>query len=750
MQPNGFLVATALTAACLALMLVNRSDFKATKNYDIATHSDVASTADSVPIIIVNRSNQAIPMGCGGAGLGAEVSSDREDGERLYRTGDYRKAIQAFRRALEQGARDPRSLLGLGISYVAVGEFQNAIQPLCTLRNDCHRKRCTAEKQDEERHHDGAFIRDEESERWSYSDALDDLPKQARDTLDYEARQALEKAVISVARQQGFQKDSAGSEYKNERHYLVLKASLQLARHYHRAKSIEETAALFRLAQENTRNIPTELITELSAPGTREERWSALARLALNASTKEEKEWYSQELKEESSFFSSGDIRAVAACHFDNINHLENFPTELETPSETAETSENNTPKVFRFEPDGKHKFYSANADYNNGIAAYDSESLQRAKDCFKKALGKYEELDRKIEVANTRYNLGCLAYSDGDLRSAKEQFKLAALTYRSDANHAEDDRQASYNVAALCVESKSYPEDEAFLRAYDDKYHSIESSALYGLFLMKMNRPIDALKPLKNSAILSLDSKAQFPPPHFWEEEKAVAVPDDRSFTDDQVLERLFETFGRVDHYVNSRFAPTDPDSPYIVRRGTQLSHDSQRYYQGLSRQLYRQALVASGRTNELATFEKLLTKDAYPKPELVGTGQFSEKGYLNEIQQRIRTNWYCPVEESDEHTLVRLKVTTDGQITINSIERNAPLYNSLSTQEHETKLLESISGEALRWSSPLPPPPVTLANKEIIVIFDTHQAASEFSQQMVPVPLPGHNWFGPRSFRW
>jgi len=746
MQPNGFLVATALTAGCLALMLVNRADFKTTKNFDSTIRSDSSSTSGAVPIIIVNRSNRAIPIGCGGAGLGAMDSGDREDGERFYRTGDYRKAIQAFRRALAQRARDPRCLLGLGISYVAVGEFQNAIQPLCKLRNDCHRKRCEAEEQDDERHHDGAFLRDEESEMWSRSDALDDLPKQARDSLDHEARQALEKAVISVARRQGFQKDSAGKEYKNERHYLALKASLQLARQYHRSKSIEETAALFRLAQENTRNIPSELITELSATGTREERWSVLARLALNAYTKEEKEWYSQELKEEASFLNNGDIRAVAACHFDNINHTENFPTEIESLSDTAEK---NTQNVFRFEPDGKHKFYSANVDYNNGIAAYDSEALHRAKDCFEKALGKYEELDKKIEAADTRYNLGCLAYADGDLCSAKEEFKLAALGYRSNADHREDERQASYNVAALCVESRSNAEDEPFLRAYDQKFHTSESSVLYGLFLLKMNRTMDALIPLKNSAILSLDSKTQFPPPRFWQEEKAVAIPDDHHFTDDQVLERLFKRFSRVDHYVNSRFSPTDQDSPYIVRRGPQLSHDSQRYYQGLSRQLYRQALVASGRANELEAYEKLLNKDVYPKPELVGTFQFSEKGYLNEIQQRIRTNWYCPVEESDEHTLVRLKVATDGRITINSIERNAPLYDSLSIQAHEAKLRESIMGEALRWSSPLPPPPVTLANQEIIVIFDTHKAASEFSQQMAPIPLTGDNWSA-RSFRW
>ena len=762
MQSNFVAVGTIAAAACLSLLLISRTEFKDITKLDREDDSSklMASTlrnaaslpTASTPVVIVNRLPRTLPN-CGfGIGRSGATSFHRVAGERCYRKGQYKKAANYFKEAVKVNERDPRSLLGLGNSLIRLGKFKEAIRPLCVVRNDCHYSRCAAEKNEEDSQHDGAFKPDDRPEGWDQRPEIDGLPKQAREALDHEARLSLEAAVLKVAKSQGFKPDSATAEFKNERHYLVLKSSLQLAQQYHTSKNVDEAAALFRLAQENTRNLPSELIAELNVPGPRSQRWSKLARLALNAATPEEKDWYIQELKEACKWLDPQDIRVAAAIHYDAINHVREFgrcdtaqvaaPFEAQHPTCTVTKTTN--------EITGKHMLFDANKKYDDGILAYDADSLDQARNSFTEALTKFEALKQKDGIADTNYNLGCIAYSQSDALAAKNYFKCAALSYRDDRSHRDDEAQASYNMAALAVDGPVNGDDEPFLRSYDDRFQTIESATLFGLFLYKLHRESEALEPLKRAATISQAPGNAYPSPGtFPDTSEKIIIPDDKNFSDDEVYELLFKRFGRIDHYVNSRWSPMNTEALNIVRRGNLLSHDRQRYYQGLSDIVYRHALVELKKFDDLNTWQQQTFKTTQGSVS-VDLPPLTEKEYLNTLQQLLSLGWYCPIEESDQHALVRLWISSDGQLIVRSIEGIESRYNDMATRLKQERLRESIANEALKWATPMPPPPVALANREIIVIFDSHKATvPECHAAVIPIICP--DAVGPPTvFRW
>lgn len=737
-------------AACLSFMLLNSvgaqdQPHREQRSSILPAAAPVSNTP--TPVIVINKTNHSFPLAGYGMGIAFGNQQKREEGERYFRRGQYRQAIKAFQVAIESGSRDTRALLGLGNSFVAIGKFEEAISPLSIVRNDCHRSRCAAEKKDEDRYHDGAFKLDERPQGWDRVPNLECLPKQAREALDQEARTALETAVIAIAKKQGFEPDSATPEYKRERHYLALKAALQLAPQFHKTKRIEETAALFRLAQENTRNVPSELIAELNVRGSRSERWAKLARLALNATTPEEKEWYTQELMEASAWLNPTDLRVAAALNFDTVDHVgDNLQVDL---SPAADPKTALAEPIIKSDVGGKHKLFFANSKYDNGISSYDTEALDDARKNFEQALKSFQELNRQIDVADTEYNLGCVEYSMGRILAAKRYFKSAAINYRSDKKHRDDENHASYNVAAIAVDGPVLADEEPFLREWDRRFKSIESSTLLGLLLTQLNREGDALEPLAHAAKLSLDSfKRCSAPAPLLNSERNIEVADDRTFTDEEVYEQLFKRFGRVDHYVNSRWSPMNELAPNVVRRGILLSHDSDRNYRGLSEQLYLHALIKCKKTQEIAEWEKLASKGNKEQTRNVVLFE-TEKQYLNMLRQTIATWWYSPIEESNEHTLVRLWIAEDGQLIVNSIERNEPDTHDENLRAEQERLRQSIGNEALKWASPMPPPPVTLKNREIIVVFDGNKAP-EHHGHVLGLPTSGFPLNSPARFRW
>jgi tetratricopeptide (TPR) repeat protein len=646
----------------------------------------------------------------------------REAGEKAFRQGRFKDAVKNFNWELNTNPNDTRCLLGVANSYIALREYKNALLPLSQLRNECHRHRCDAETEESE---ENGFQVTPMRSSGSNSD-LDSLPKQAREALDCEARQSLETTVLALTKHRKLPRGSASDDYKNEHHYLVLRSCLALAKDCHAQSKPEELQALFILAKENTRNVPSSLICELTANGTPDQQWSKLARLVLNATVPEEKEFYLDELMFASRNLPQWDIRTAASNHYFGLNgSKEGCYFELSEAQEIVQGL------------DVPYDQYLANCAYDKGVVDYKTNNSKGARENLQKALGLYQRLNRKIDIADTEYNLGCLEYRDGHDVLAKTYFKSAATNYRLDKTYREDERLASYNAGALAIDGKANPIDDRFLSEFNNRFSSVESATLLGLHRFKRGLIEEALEPLKFGAEESLSFSASCWPMDSTITNDGAYSDDDKSYSDQEVLREMFSKSSRIDQCVNSRFQPATVIIGAQSTSDNQMSSARTSYFKPLAIALYQQALIRRNYSAELSRFREQLRAFKYIGPELVSSRAPTEAAYLTLLKNTIGTNWYAPLTSISNHTIVRLRIDKAGQLIVTSLSNEYPAVNARDRQILNQQTI-TIKDEALKWASPMPPPPVTLVDKEIVVLFDGH-APSEVDMLPYAMPIPG-----------
>jgi len=662
------------------------------------------------PVIFVRPHLRINGASFGSIGYGMTFNESRQKGDRLFRKRKFADAVAMYKDAINANPDDLRAQLGLGKSYVELANFEAAIAPLSMVRHRCHRKRCELKEEAEES--SGTLLEsrtDLNSFRKFDIQDLNSMPDQACDALDFEARVGLEKAVLAVAKP-GVPA-SAPADYQNDRNFKLLVASHFLAKKYHDEVKIEELSAMITLAKETTRSTNRDLVLDTIAKGTPQEQWDQLSRQTLNALTPEEKQWYLKELLYVSEKLADEDVRKAAAAHYGYVNVPMSFVTcEMQKAEKWLESQ-------------SKFDLYNANVHYNQGVNAARDCCDKTAIEEFAKAHALYKKVGSRRDIADTEYNLGIVAWTKGDDDIAKRYFKSAATAYRLD-KLSDEERLASYNAAAIAVDSaKTDPMDEAFLVRFDDTFKSDESASLLALYRFKRNNYEGALEPLRRAASTYFNKTNSYDSVHTFYADSCHSKSSDPKLSNDAVIKAMFARGGRIDKYVNSRFAPSDLTER--VSYSDRVSEARIRTYESLVNMLYQRSLQRTNKLDELEKFRAKLEQNRCSTLS-IDRSYKNEEHYLSIVSQTLSDCWFAPQAHGQAPLTLRLQIDKNGAIGISSID-------NLNV---DTKFWKSAMDESLAWASPMTPPPPGLVDQDLIAIFDP--VKPEVLQGSFSGPLP------------
>lgn len=671
--------------------------------------------SQSAPVVIVNEKEKAYLPAIGALGMGATLEVERRKAEALFSRKQYKKAIEHFLKALQTNPSDIRAQLGLGKAYVEVHSLDSAISQLSKVRNACREYELRGMK---------------DNETWQVNPLpmsppetfmeLIGLPEYSRASIDYEARSALEKAVTARA---GQVKETANGAYQNDRHYQVLKSCIALARVYHKTAELEEATAMYQLANENTRGLPASVITSCCARGNSDELWSQLSNLVLNALVDEERDWYLERLASIITDLAPDDIRRAALFH--KLGSVKTDRDEQESYFSAAyQFLEENRPK---------DKLAFANCAYDLAVASYHLRSNESARDCMLRALEAYRQTNhaRPMDISDTTFALGLIHYALGDLSSAESNFRCD-FWHNHDFNQIADRQSSAFNAAAITLQSGSHSDD--FLLKCVKAHPCASMNAMLGIYYCKENSFAKAVSPLREAASF------YFPPIRAGSLTGATngtigPQACDVVFNENEILEDFFKRGSRINEYVSSRF---DSSIPFEMTEGVTFddfhptTHESDPSFRDVVFVLYPLALRKTGHYLELKEFQSRLRALNYRHEQEYTPGPDQER-YLDELRRRLASTWFCPPHESIEQAVVHVRITEDGTL----------LWN-IGTFAGDSKVMSSIATESLAWAAPLPPPPASLANKDIIVVFNAYHCKPIPFQSMMPStsPLLNKEW--------
>ncbi len=746
------IVIGVLIASMLVLFLPH-VDRRAAQQAENGAMTKTAQT-DSTPVLVIN---EPLPYSGASGGCCYPVAPDNPErirGEALYREGKYKEAAQHFECAIKLSPMDTRSTLGLGKSYLKLQRYGAALTNLSILRNACKDHKASTEQT--AKLTSSRFFG---PPPWPIAVSMNDfdsLPDQARDAMDYEARLAMEEAVLQKAGTHPAPAKYAG--YTNDHHYKILRACLQLARQYHAANNLEELRAVYQLAEENTRGLPAGLILDLSVPGNSAQKWSRLARLALNGRNEEETQWYLHRMAAVCENLPEHDIRRAATYH------------KLAQTAADDEKRHDYFNRAHKYAKDDKtHPAFLADCAYDLAMCSYEDKAYDSARDMMAEALKSYEASGQEnttnassgLDLADCHYNLGILHYLGNNKSQAQAEFETAVRIYKSTDGGIPHAYMAGLNRSILALEKSDA--NEAWLKEYATGYNTGES--LLGIYYAMNDEPEKAL-PWLAKAI-----EAYFPQqgPCLQGATNGTIGPqqtEDLAYRDAEILRDFFKRGGRINQSVSSNFSDYYLP-PSAAREETlyPLSNEGVPSFSRAIRVLYPWALRRTGRTEELRAF-LLSTKSSSMKlesdqlattyvladaslaktqpatgktmpayevppaktegipPGFQGTGG-RRAIYLSLLRQKLLECWFSSPHEAPVDIIVRLRIAQDGSIKVNSVE---PAIGS-------SDLMNSIERQALVWASPVPPPPPDLKDKEIVAVFNAQSYA--FPSYAAPIGI-------------
>lgn len=675
-----------------------------------ATTPGAGSFKDQADVIVINEERR-IPMLRGGGGYGADWISCQalKDGEEQYRLGNYDAAARNFNFMLQLNPKDIRSQLGLGKTYVSLHKFQEAIYYLSKVRNEC--LRASSRKGSASPENDSFHMC-----TINFSN-LDNLPEQACRSIDHEARQALESAVTGAIKPRLPDSPSV-SEYKNDRHFQVLNASLQLAKKYHDKSQLEQLKAMYLLAQENTRTLPVELVTDctIKSKGV-DEQWQELSRLMLNSAVKEEKEWYLKRLAVALDALPDADIKKLALNHV-FYSRDKNDAVALDYLRDAK------TIKTMLYRQPGNYALMFANAAFNHGLQAFRSQyQFKEAREFFLIALSIYNLDGTAKDVSDTQYCLGIVSYELGDSLEAKRYFKQASNLRKGKTKFERNEMKAAFNYGILAVDSPPTKDAEEFLFLFAKQTQHPDAAALLGLYNLRHDNLEGAYAPLKAACEANDSANDNYVSSNPRQTEATADLRPqhkDRTFTDHQVLSFMFERDDAIKETVFSRFAAeyfdVDENNISTTVSGTdlyRLSPDALPELKYTVKSLYPALLRKTHRESEFREFKKNSIRPGYYKVTTKAPKERSEQSvYRSLISTTLHNTWYAPKHFGPQEIIVRVKVTKDG-----ILEPILPLELQFPYDKQDV-FSDSIA-ESIEWAA-LPPPPPGYVGKEIILVYN------------------------------
>lgn len=645
------------------------------------------------PVIIVNEMRRSLPMGSCGSVCSGGYSDCRERAEEKFRQNKFSEAIELFEEAISYDPDDMRAVLGLGKSYVAIHRYDEAIPHLCKVRNDCESYRESEEA-------DGS---EDDTANGAYATnllAISFLPEQALTALDHEARVELEEALLR-RKQRRFGHDNVTRPFKNDRHFRVMNAAVALARDCHIQSRSDELSALYRLASENTRTLPAEVINHCLYKGTSERQWDHFAESLLQSMVPSEEEWYMERMMSLVSEMPQATEKFAATNHYyGKVCKSELKFSALSEAYQFMSLSPFNTSRDF------------ADCAYDYGMQCYkDGTDEKQTRDLFLEALRVYQKCGTAKDIADVNYNLGILSYRSSDFHEAKSYFKSAIDNY---SGCLADKSDAVYNWALLATDYDYEPEgnDKEYLSHLHSTTSTPQLTSLIGLYEYKQGNYEEALRLLR---IAKAFYTPDLPPTMLHGASNSTTSGDSSAscrMTTRQVLDRLFAREGRITDCIYSRFAYYADSDEKILPFGfstTKLMKNSRPEFSGLVSKLYAAALQKTGRTEELAAFFRFgALRDAQSISP--------EERYKRFLRGSLEAAWFCPAHESIENIVVHARIRNDGSLQLREIH----------VEKCSDSVLKSITEEALPWAQVPVSPPAELAGREVIIVFNANKTAA------------------------
>ncbi len=699
------LIAVLLLGLILSMLAICSYVIPRLSPQSVAANRIVAK--DLSPIVVVNETSriERTPVCLGSGGIWGDES--RIVAEEYFRAKKYRMAIKYFMRALDVNANDERASLGLGQSYLALGEAENALAPLCMVRDDCFNHRQNAENSDEGDPHIMPEMTDFEM-----------MPGHGRDAVDHEARTALEQAVLAI--QPPTTVNAEMRAYKSEKHFKVLSSALKLVDKYRKSHEYHVVISLLRLADENTRTLPSHFVDDLICSGDTEKQWGELAQRALNALRDEERYWYMDRLSSLSNHLPDNDIRKAAAFHYVATMDLDDSDTwpQLNEAYALMQKHHQSSP-------------YAASCAYDRAVVEVQNGYLDEGHQLFSQALQGYRKSNDAESVAASEYNLGLISYQLDDLYHAKEYFRSACRHF-TDQN---DQRTSAYNAAVACTEYNTSAKDKEFMSGLTKINDSLESLTQSAVYKVKTGDLEGAVQPLLEAM------EGYYPCGEQNGGFSSTAVEGAPyhivKFTDEQVLQTLFKRSSRIAKRLPTRFggAKLPSGGTFLeARHGLLDEHtfESSPYYADLAHILFTHVMQNTGRNAEMSEFFKRRLKrhpNKIPSPK--------EPSYQQQLMHTFQSCWFCPPHEMNQQMIVTIRVTADGKINDMFVDQFAD----------QAAVNQSILDETMKWAQPLPKPPVNLVGKDIRIVFNASTPVFPSAPKLQAFPV---TYFGDGKTAW
>ncbi len=668
-----------------------------------------AGAKDEPEIILINEKNFGGCLPGSGFGMCGGNGEEREKAESEFRKQHYEKAATLFENLVKSYPYDTRSQLGLGKTYVVLRKFDQAILPLSEVRNECDHMR---------RREGGTHVLATGTHDFSKPVEvidLDGLPEEACDALDHEARIALETAVTG-AMNPALPNCESTNEFKNDRHFQVLNASLKLAKQYHDRSQLKELQAMYQLAKENTRTLPPELITSCSTDEKdKVKRWKELARHSISGAVPQEKDWYLDRLAIETDKLPESDIRKAAVYHVLSKSHRStiNF-SKFDTAKSIKELMDKDSPK---------NELLYANAAYDCGIRKFEDQyTFLDTKKFFLLAHDIYERCGAKADLADTNYNLGLLSYQNNQIAEAKRYFKSAAGIYPGKTRFELKELNAAFNFAILAVDHPEPGDEQYLINLYEETHHP-EAATLLALHYLKNYEYEKAYAPLKFASKL----KFPVPPPKSGEpvacaSNSTKSTQSARVLSDQQVLETMFAREPVIDKFVYCRFA-----AKLLTTDGSQvLTSDAYPTFEHGVTTLFKTVLRKTNREEELKKYLKASNSGGYFK------NMSEEEIYSAMIRQTLRDTWFCPGHSAPDEVIVHATITEKGTLQPDQLD--------MTYLTPDNGAVKASVAESINWTT-LPPPPKAYLGKKVVVIFNATESTEPTMPSFNYMPLSAFN---------